>query len=97
MTKRKPKHPAAPIEFALAEGERIELGPLLKAAGLVDTGGEAKHRVQSGEVRVNGQVETRRGRKLVVGDRVEARGRVVVLVARAGRPAGGGAPASAPG
>lgn len=48
----------------------IKLDSFLKLEGLVESGGEAKHRVQAGEVRVNGEVETRRGRKLRNGDRV---------------------------
>jgi ribosome-associated protein len=47
------------------------LGRALKAAGLVGTGGEAKVLIQAGEVSVNGDVETRRGRKLEEGDVVE--------------------------
>ena len=47
------------------------LGRALKAAGLVGTGGEAKVLIQAGEVSVNGDVETRRGRRLEVGDVVE--------------------------
>ena len=58
-------------------GEVIRLGQLLKLAGLVDNGGEAKARVQNGEVRVNGKVETRRGRQLQQHDRVEFAGRQV--------------------
>ena len=47
------------------------LGQALKAASLVGTGGEAKVLIQAGEVSVNGEVETRRGRKLEEGDVVE--------------------------
>ena len=47
------------------------LGRALKAAGLVGTGGEAKVLIQAGEVSVNGEVETRRGRKLKKGDVIE--------------------------
>jgi ribosome-associated protein len=47
------------------------LGQALKASNLVGSGGEAKVLVQGGEVRVNGDVETRRGRKLRAGDVVE--------------------------
>jgi ribosome-associated protein len=47
------------------------LGRALKAAGLVGTGGEAKVLIQAGEVSVNGDVETRRGRRLKEGDVVE--------------------------
>jgi ribosome-associated protein len=49
----------------------ITLGQALKAADLVGSGGEAKVLIQAGEVRVNGDVETRRGRKLEEGDVVE--------------------------
>lgn len=58
----------------------IRLGQFLKLAGLVDTGGEAKMRVQSGEVRVNGEVDTRRGRQLMPGDLVEMAGVVARVV-----------------
>ena len=50
----------------------IRLGQLLKAAGLVDSGGEAKAVLLTGSVTVNGEVETRRGRQLVPGDVVAA-------------------------
>jgi len=43
----------------------------MKAANLVGSGGEAKVLIQTGEVAVNGEVETRRGRKLRSGDVVE--------------------------
>ncbi len=49
----------------------ITVGQALKASNLVGSGGEAKLLVQAGEVRVNGEVETRRGRKLREGDVVE--------------------------
>jgi ribosome-associated protein len=51
------------------------LGQFLKLADAVDTGGEAKIRIAEGEVRVNGEVETRRGRQLQRGDVVELGGR----------------------
>ena len=47
------------------------LGQALKVASLVGSGGEAKVVIQAGEVLVNGEVETRRGRKLHQGDVVE--------------------------
>jgi ribosome-associated protein len=47
------------------------LGQALKVASLVGSGGEAKVLIQAGEVFVNGEVETRRGRKLEAGDVVE--------------------------
>ena len=46
----------------------ITLGQALKAAAIVGTGGEAKVVIQSGEVLVNGEIETRRGRRLEEGD-----------------------------
>jgi ribosome-associated protein len=49
----------------------ITLGQALKAANIIGTGGEAKILIQGGEVRVNGEIETRRGRKLHEGDVVE--------------------------
>ena len=49
----------------------MTLGQALKAADLVGSGGEAKVVIQDGEVRVNGEVETRRGRRLKGGDVVE--------------------------
>ena len=49
----------------------ITLGQALKAANVVGTGGEAKILIQAGEVWVNGDVETRRGRRLCEGDVVE--------------------------
>jgi ribosome-associated protein len=53
-------------------GERgIRLGQLLKLANLVETGGAARGLLESGDVRVNGEVETRRGRQLGAGDVIE--------------------------
>jgi ribosome-associated protein len=49
----------------------ITLGQALKAANVAGSGGEAKILIQAGEVRVNGEIETRRGRKLRKGDVVE--------------------------
>lgn len=51
-----------------AEDEFIKLGQALKAAGLVDSGVEAKEVIQDGLVQVNGEIDTRRGRKLYDGD-----------------------------
>ena len=48
--------------------EFIKLEALLKFEGLTGTGGEAKERIQAGEVSVNGEVCTQRGRKLRPGD-----------------------------
>ena len=48
--------------------EYIKLDQFLKLAGAVDTGGQAKVLIKTGEVKVNGELETRRGRKLINGD-----------------------------
>ena len=53
----------------------MRLDQALKWQGLVATGGEAKLRIQGGEVQVNGSVESRRGRQLQAGDVVELAGR----------------------
>ncbi|MCI5954500.1 MAG: RNA-binding S4 domain-containing protein [Lachnospiraceae bacterium] len=55
----------------------IKLGQALKAAGLVESGVDAKFVIQDGEVKVNGQVETQRGKKLVAGDVVEFDGQTI--------------------
>lgn len=49
----------------------IKLDQFLKLEGLVSTGGEAKSLIQNEQVYVNGEIETRRGRKLMPGDIVE--------------------------
>ena len=58
-----------PIAFVL-RGDYITLDALLKASGLVTSGGAAKLLIADGGVRVNGEAETRRGRKLRAGDEV---------------------------
>ncbi len=62
--------------MAVAE---IQLDRFLKLQRLVGSGGEAKVLVQSGQVKVNGVVETRRGRKLQAGDIVELAGQQRVV------------------
>ena len=52
-------------------GEMIRLGQLLKLAGVADSGADAKVLLADGAVRVNGEVEQRRGRQLHPGDVVE--------------------------
>ena len=61
------------------ETEFIKLQDLLKFAGAVETGGEAKLLIQDGEVKVNGEVCTMRGKKLRPGDRAELDGRAYVV------------------
>ncbi|MFI6077738.1 RNA-binding S4 domain-containing protein [Actinoplanes sp. NPDC051343] len=56
------------------DGDMIRLGQFLKLADLIDTGGEGKVLITSGDVTVNGEVDTRRGRQLHPGDVVEVLG-----------------------
>ena len=63
-------------------GGMIRLGQLLKLSNLVGGGGEAKVRIQNGEVLVNGLVETRRGLQLHPGDRVELEQNILLLAAK---------------
>lgn len=57
----------------------IKLGQALKLAGLVSSGIEAKIVIQDGEVKVNGETDTRRGRKLYTGDTFEYNGQQVMI------------------
>lgn len=58
-------------EKIIIKTEFIRLDALLKLSGAVETGGQAKFSVQNGEVKVNGEVCTMRGKKLRPGDTVE--------------------------
>lgn len=57
----------------------IQLDQFMKLKGLVSTGGQAKLVIQAGEVSVNGVVETRRKKKLKVGDKVTFNGQTYVV------------------
>lgn len=59
--------------------EFIKLGQALKAAGMVDSGVDAKYAVLDGLVKVNGVTETQRGKKLIAGDIVEYDGRTLKI------------------
>lgn len=63
-----------------AAREYIKLDQFLKLADVVSTGGQAKFLILDGQVQVNGAVETRRGRKLYDGDRVEVAGEEMVVM-----------------
>ena len=65
------------MEHIVIKDEFIKLGQALKLAGLVESGIDAKIVVQDGEVTVNGEVDTRRGRKLYPGDVFEFEGKQV--------------------
>ena len=60
--------------------EYIDLDQLLKLAGIAQTGGHAKFIIQEGEVKLNGETETRRRKKIRPGDQVEVEGEVIDVV-----------------
>ena len=60
--------------------EPVELYKILKFEGLVHSGGVAKLAIESGDVLVNGQVETRKRKKMVGGDVIEFNGESIRLV-----------------
>ena len=62
-----------------AEDDFIKLGQALKKAGMEDSGVDAKYDIHNGLVKVNGETDTRRGRKLVDGDVVEYNGEQVKI------------------
>lgn len=62
--------------------EFIKLGQAMKLAGLVESGVEAKIVITSGEVKVNGEIDDRRGRKLYNGDVVDWKGKQFVISAK---------------
>lgn len=59
--------------------EYIKLGQAMKLGGLVSSGVDAKFVIQNGEVRVNGQIETQRGKKLHTGDVVSYNGETMKI------------------
>ena len=59
--------------------EFIKLGQALKLAGVVEDGVQAKYEIQDGNVKVNGEIEIRRGKKLYPGDKVEAAGKTFIV------------------
>ena len=68
----------------------MKLDQFLKWQGLVGSGGEAKQRIQRGDVMVNGAIETRRGRRLAPGDAVAIDGREVLMLSGRQGPEGDG-------
>lgn len=68
------------MEFKLDGEEFILLQSLMKVAGLCDTGGEAKNVIKDGQVKVDGAVETRRGKKIISGQAVSYNGKTIKVV-----------------
>ena len=67
------------METIQLRGDYIKLGQALKAVNLVESGVDAKFVIQDGLVKVNGKVETQRGKKLVSGDVVEFDGETIKI------------------
>lgn len=65
------------MEIIKLRDDYIKLGQALKAAGFVESGVEAKFAIQDGLVKVNGETEFQRGKKLVDGDIVEYEGKSI--------------------
>lgn len=66
-------------KITIAE-EYIRLDNMMKFSGLCNSGGRAKYLIQGGEVKLNGEICTMRGKKLRPGDQVEYNGRVVEVI-----------------
>lgn len=67
------------MEEIILRDDFIKLGQAIKAAGLVESGVEANIVIQDGEVKVNGVVETQRGKKLFGGEVVEYNGSSILI------------------
>ena len=65
------------MEIIKIRDEYIKLGQAMKLAGLVDSGVDAKIEIQEGFVKVNGEVEFQRGKKIYAGDVIEFDGQQV--------------------
>lgn len=66
-------------DFSDDEATALRLDQFMKLNNASETGGQAKVLIQGGQVKVNGQIETRRRRKLVPGDVVEVHGQTFVV------------------
>ena len=69
------------MEVIKLRDEYIKLGQALKAAGLMETGVDAKYAIEDGLVKVNGEVATQRGKKLHAGDVVSYDGETIKIEA----------------
>lgn len=65
------------MEIIKLREDYIKLGQALKAAGLCESGVDAKYAIEEGQVKVNGAVETQRGKKLRAGDVVDYKGETI--------------------
>jgi len=67
------------IKFKLGDSEYIELIKLLKVTNISNSGGQAKLMVEDGEVKLNGEIETRKRAKLRVGDKIEIFNETIII------------------
>ena len=67
------------IKFKLGESEYIELIKLLKFTNICSSGGEAKMIVDEGEVKLNGEIESRKRAKLRLGDKIEVFDKIIEI------------------
>lgn len=67
------------IKFKLEGSEYIELIKLLKVTNICGSGGEAKHLVDEGEVKLNGELESRKRAKLRPGDKIEVFNEIIII------------------
>lgn len=67
------------INFKLGESEYIELIKLLKVTNICGSGGEAKFIVDEGEVKRNGEIESRKRAKLRTGDKIEVFDQIIII------------------
>ena len=65
--------------------EFVELYKILKFEGLVDSGGMAKQIIADGQVIVNGEVETKKRKKISAGDKIEFSGQSIEVVSKKGK------------
>ncbi|MDB2385974.1 RNA-binding S4 domain-containing protein [Shewanella sp.] len=72
---------AIPTLTLLSGEQHIELYKVLKVQGMMSAGGEAKHVISTGQVTVNGEVETRKRKKVVAGEVVSFNGESVKIIA----------------
>ncbi len=68
-----------PMKFVLDGKPSIQLNQLLKLLGMVETGGEANLEITSGNVKVNGNTEFQKRKKLFPGDRIEYHGETIEI------------------
>ncbi len=67
------------IKFKLEGSDYIELIKLLKVTNICGSGGEAKHLVDEGEVKLNGELESRKRAKLRIGDKIEVFNEIIII------------------